>query len=235
MLDQVILDAVLAEYPKEACGVFVLREGASVAVACRNASDDPENRFLIDPLELDELLGEDELLGVWHSHPDCGAKPSVGDVLSCNAFGVPFTIFATDGKTITDTFELPPHDERPYKGREYNWSAGDHCYGLVRDYCRRELGVLLPEAREYREEAWGTEEVFMSRFAEEGFVVVEGEFRIGDILLIKTSGSVTEHIAVYSKDDTILHHRIGRLSCENILSGYWHKHMTLHLRHKSQC
>lgn len=82
--------ACAAAYPEEACGLLVGRwtgETARVSEvhASANVADAPHRAFEIDPrllLALHKRLreGEDSLLGVYHSHPDGAAEPSLRDL-----------------------------------------------------------------------------------------------------------------------------------------------------------
>jgi cell wall-associated NlpC family hydrolase len=53
---------------------------------------------------------------------------------------------------------------------------------------------------------------------------------------MQTDGSGNpNHIAVYIGNEMILHHGHGRLSRRDIYGGFWQKHTTHHLRHKTKC
>lgn len=78
-------------FPKECCGILLgtdvggVRE-ATIAVACRNAYEgEQKDRFQLDPREQIAAdrkardLGID-VLGFFHSHPDCDAYFSVTDL-----------------------------------------------------------------------------------------------------------------------------------------------------------
>jgi len=75
-------------YPREACGVLVGRRKAegprvTAVVACRNLAR-AADRFELDPGDLvaaERAAGRrgEELLAVWHSHPDRPAVPSALD------------------------------------------------------------------------------------------------------------------------------------------------------------
>lgn len=83
-------DRVRAGYPRETCGLLLGRQnGAGVEVcdviAARNLNEErAEDRFELNP---EDFLQADraaraaglELVGIWHSHPDHPAQPSVTD------------------------------------------------------------------------------------------------------------------------------------------------------------
>ena len=81
----------LAEYPREACGLLVGAahlEGVEVARAelARNLERErAHDRFVLAPedwLRIEEAARADglDVVGVWHSHPDHPALPSVTDL-----------------------------------------------------------------------------------------------------------------------------------------------------------
>jgi proteasome lid subunit RPN8/RPN11 len=83
----------LAGHPRETCGLLVGRtRGERVevgtAVCARNLNTErARDRYEIDPrdfLAADRLARErgDEIVGVWHSHPDHPAEPSETDRLA---------------------------------------------------------------------------------------------------------------------------------------------------------
>jgi proteasome lid subunit RPN8/RPN11 len=75
-----------AGYPNEACGVVLGRDGVAteIAPAVNTRDDSPRNRYLIEPLayakiERDADRRALQVLGIYHSHPDCPAQPSEFD------------------------------------------------------------------------------------------------------------------------------------------------------------
>jgi proteasome lid subunit RPN8/RPN11 len=71
-------------YPKEACGLLVGRDAADRLIPMKNVSANPR-QFEMDPTELIAALrglrqtGE-ELVAIFHSHPQGPAEPSKTDV-----------------------------------------------------------------------------------------------------------------------------------------------------------
>ena len=88
-MDQVILHSEEA-YPRESCGLLVgQRVGDSIQVCEVHQSDniamEPAHRFEVDPqlrFDLERWLRKTslELVGVYHSHPEGDALPSVTDI-----------------------------------------------------------------------------------------------------------------------------------------------------------
>lgn len=80
-----------ADYPREACGVLVGTRAGEVVrvrrvVKGRNLERSrPHERFELDPGVIVRAENEarphgDEVVGVWHSHPDRPARPSAEDL-----------------------------------------------------------------------------------------------------------------------------------------------------------
>lgn len=87
----VMLQHAKDAFPKECCGILLgvlddERRTVTAAVPCRNAYDGEQaDRFLIDPV--DQLAAQKraraedlEVLGFFHSHPDCDAYFSATDL-----------------------------------------------------------------------------------------------------------------------------------------------------------
>ncbi len=74
-------------YPHEACGVLLGRGDTvtEIATADNTRSDSAHNRYLIDPLVYMKIERNADksgltVLGIYHSHPDCPARPSQFDL-----------------------------------------------------------------------------------------------------------------------------------------------------------
>jgi len=91
-----IADAAEAAYPGECCGLLVGRQRANGDLEVTRLAPSPNlaaaaagrrDRFEVDPalrLRLQRELegGEERLIGLYHSHPDHSAQPSVHDLES---------------------------------------------------------------------------------------------------------------------------------------------------------
>ncbi len=80
-----------AAWPREACGLLIGRpgDGGWQVVEARETpnlnTERATDRFILDPAAYQqtdaELRGTDrEIVGIWHSHPDCPARPSPTDL-----------------------------------------------------------------------------------------------------------------------------------------------------------
>ena len=106
-------------YPHECCGVMLGRiEGEERVVeavlrAGNTRVDSPHNRYNIDPRELVRIQRESrerglDIVGFYHSHPDCPAQWSQTDLTEAHWIGCSYTITSVEkGRaTITNSFDL---------------------------------------------------------------------------------------------------------------------------------
>lgn len=219
-----------AEFPREACGLVVVKRGRRVYVPCTNSAKTPEDHFSIAPEEFAAAEEQGEVVGVFHSHPNASADPSTSDLQACNASGVAWHILALPSgawNTIT-----PKTTSMPLYGREFSHGSCD-CYGFVRDWYAQELGIELDEFQ--REDEWWRkgQNLYLDNFASQGmYVVTDGSLQVGDILLMQVLSNVPNHAAIYLGGDVIGHHLYGRLSGRDVYGGYYKKHTTHVLRRK---
>ena len=88
---EVMLSHAHSAYPRECCGILLGKANgservATQAIACHNAYEgDQKDRFLLDPK--DQVAAERrareiklDVLGFFHSHPDCDAYFSATDL-----------------------------------------------------------------------------------------------------------------------------------------------------------
>jgi proteasome lid subunit RPN8/RPN11 len=108
-----------ATYPHECCGVMLgdAEEGRNVVkttVRCGNTREDsPHNRYHIDPKELVKIQREGrergyDIVGFYHSHPDCPAQWSKTDLAEAHWIGCSYVITSVEkGKaSVTNSFLL---------------------------------------------------------------------------------------------------------------------------------
>jgi len=101
-------------YPQECCGVLLgSTDGeqriVKMAVRCVNTRDDrPHDRYNIDPKALIGIQREGrerghEILGFYHSHPDCAAMWSKTDLENAHWIGCSYVITRVDRGRAQDT------------------------------------------------------------------------------------------------------------------------------------
>jgi proteasome lid subunit RPN8/RPN11 len=107
-------------YPHECCGVLVGEfEGDSgktvkSVIACGNTrTDSPQNRYNISPAELiriqrEAALAGHDIVGFYHSHPDCAAQWSGTDLAEAHWTGCSYVITSVEKQkaVLTNSFLL---------------------------------------------------------------------------------------------------------------------------------
>ena len=90
-------------YPHECCGVLLgeMEDGRNIVkstVRCGNTrQDSPQDRYNIDPRELVKIQREGrergyDIVGFYHSHPDCPAQWSATDLAEAHWIGCSYVI-----------------------------------------------------------------------------------------------------------------------------------------------
>lgn len=225
----------LRDYPRESCGLIVLRKGKMHYVPCRNEATTPSEHFLIGAEQWSSVEDQGDVLVVVHSHPDTDAAPSQADLVNCEASGIPWVIYAVqrDGdqpKVIEERTVHPAGYEAPLIGREFSYGTLD-CYTLVRDWYLRERGIRLPNFES--EDGWWNrgETLVMDYYQRAGFVQVYGDPQPGDVVVMQIRAPTPNHTAVYLGEGVILHHMYNRLSTREMLGGYWLQNTIMILRY----
>lgn len=242
----------LVEYPREACGLVVGAGNKPQYVPCRNTAEDGRDFRL--PAE-DYAAAEDvgQVLAVVHSHIDRDPLPTDVDRVSCEVTGLPWHIVAI-GRDAGDlepsvrgwhSFE-PCGYQAPLVGREFHHGSLD-CYGLIRDFFVRELGINIPDFD--RPDGWWNKpecgELYLENFEKAGFVRVNDGPRHGDVILMQYRSDKTNHGGVYLGDaqlktqpglppvpNAMLHHAMPRLSERVTYGGYWRDITRMIVRHR---
>jgi len=112
-------------YPHECCGVLVGDflvgdpneagdKTVNSVVACGNTrTDSPENRYNISPAELiriqrESALAGQDIVGFYHSHPDCPAQWSKTDLAEAHWTGCSYVITSVEHAkaAVTNSFLL---------------------------------------------------------------------------------------------------------------------------------
>jgi cell wall-associated NlpC family hydrolase len=230
-------DHVGREAPREACGVVIkLPEGILVYIPSPNLAQGEAgcDRFMLDPAVMAAAQDVGELVAVLHSHPHADANPSEADLVMCNETGVSWAIMGWPSEVVKLAH---PGYIAPLEGRSFSHGILD-CYTLIQDYYQRILGLSLP--RFERPDDWWEPKpdrpalnLYRDHFAEAGFVQINGQPRLHDGLLMQVRANVENHAAVYLGEGKMLHHLYGRPSTKDVWGGYWQRHTTAVLRHRS--
>jgi len=222
------------EFPKEACGFIIGVGNKERYFSAKNIAEPAEEYFIIDPVSYADAEDTGVIIGICHSHPNEGCEPSEADRVACETSNKPWHILSWPGNRL-HSWE-PSGYEAPLVGRQFSYGILD-CCTLLRDYYKKELNIDF-ECSSGQDGWWDKgENRYLENYEEQGFVKIldENDIKKYDVFLIKLVSPVPNHAAIFIGNDRILHHVYGRLSNREIYGGYWRKHTTHHLRHKSLC
>lgn len=221
IIEQVIAHANETQ-PNECCGLVVERNGAREYVRCTNISGDPLNQFVIDPEEYATVEDMGEIVMIAHSHNFIPPFPSEADKMGIEEFGLPWLIvnYPVGNHTITE----PSGYRAPLIGRQFSKGVLD-CYALVKDHYSETLNIELPKYE--RPAVWHEigNSYLLDNFRACGLFeeVSLEDLQPNDCILMQIGSTVPSHVAVYTGDNKILHHVIGRLSGYDVYGGFWRK------------
>jgi proteasome lid subunit RPN8/RPN11 len=224
---QAIRDHAQAEYPRESCGVVVVRRGRERYYPCRNIAL-ADDHFSIHPEDYAGAEDEGEITCIVHSHPNVAPLPSAADLVGCEASGLPWLIVNWPTGAIHEF--APSGYVAPLVGRVYSYTVLD-CYTLIQDYYQRTLGITLKDFP-HPERFWETGgSMYLQHYEEAGFVQVD-QIALHDVLLMQIGASTPNHGAVYVGDGKIMQHLEHRLSSVDVWGGFWEKCTVKIIRHK---
>ncbi len=215
------------QMPREACGLGIIEKGRERIIPCKNIAE-KKNDFAICPRDYLNAFRRGEIIRVYHSHCHVSPRPSEADLVACEASGLPWAIVSVPGGTWNDF--KPSGYKAPLVGRTWSHGVLD-CYSLIRDFYSQELGISLPDFE--REEEWWlkNKNLYEDNFQKAGFFEVPlSDIQTNDVVLFQILSPVTNHGAIYLGNEIILHHLHGRLSCREILGGYYSKNISKILR-----
>jgi len=217
------------EFPRESCGVVIIRHGRYRYLACRNVATD-DSHFEIHAEDFADASDIGEITAIVHSHPNTPPLPSEADLVGCERSGLPWIIVNWPTGAIHQF--APTGHRAPLVGRPYTHGILD-CYALVRDYYKTICGIELLDYDRVDEWWLKGQNLYEENFRANGFEVVTDAVRLHDIFLMQVFSPVTNHAAVYVGDGMILQHCTNLLSSRDTYGGYWRKVTSKRVRHIS--
>jgi len=201
----------------EVCGLISIVKGREKYFPCKNLADDAEDEFVICPDDWMEAEDAGELVGVFHSHPNCSPKPSKTDLISCNYLDLPFYIV---NPSLNEWHYMEPTGyKQPLIGRSWKWGTSD-CWTLVIDYFAEKGLTIKNWTRPNKPEDILTNGILERIIPESGFKIVEDEMQVGDLLLMKFVGPDPDHVAIYIGEQMVVHHLSGKLSSRDLYNQF---------------
>lgn len=225
---------MLEQYPKEGCGFIV--DGKFVP--CKNTAKEPELDFRID--EQDYLKYKVE--GVVHSHTPATKHPrydmrtpSMLDMQSQKAMGVPWGIVGCDGENVTDPIWWGLETPQDLMDRPYIPSVYD-CLTLACDYYKLKFGITLPTFP--RPAEWDnykktmiTDGIEVSGFRRLSRNTPINKLQHGDFVLMAVRRNYVNHVGVVTEDMKLLHQIENRFPTVDHIQP-WVNNVQMFLRHE---
>lgn len=245
------------DYPNEACGVIVMKNGSELYFACANIAKIKSEQFKICPRDYVEAEDEGEIIGIFHSHPDGTSVASRHDLACMSVNAELQRKIAPDSSPIPwhivswpegDYREVSPTIHESILGRPFVHGVWD-CWQACNDYYEKYHNLKFP--RYEREDAWWEVKDGPSHyedlFESAGFYDVTGEdLQVGDLIVMQIGRSYhPNHAGVYlgvtsefedlklgGHGPFMLHHMYGQDSNIVVFGGQWEQRVRFVLRHK---
>lgn len=116
-----------------------------------------------------------------------------------------------------------------HMGRDF---AGADCFGLVRLFYQRELGIDLPDyTTPYDQEWWREGNLLQDLYQEYGFSKV-ATLQYGDLIMFKNSTTVPGHLGINLTDFQFMHMARSGVAITSTLQGLWARQIHSVYRHK---
>jgi len=232
-----VVEYVIAEYPKEACGIV---NGDNVFIPMPNIHADPLHCFEIEAT----ALIEHEVKSIIHSHPydiktsnrytrEINRCPSYQDQEGQIASGVEWGVMVTDGEGVEPPIFWGDYEHTAdLMDREFIAGAQD-CLTFCTDWLYKNKGIKVP--RQPHTEAWFVEgKDYMSELYESwGFEQLNSnELEIGDVVMFCIRSEVVNHLGIYIGDGQVAHHLFNRLPSVDQL-GKWKGYIKRYARYNN--
>ncbi len=214
--------------PEECCGFII--DGA--VVPCKNSHPSPEKCFAISAEDYAVAEERGTIQAIYHSHPGGVNGLSSYDIKACKQSNIPWLVYHIPSASF---YYADPTGEAPYEGRQWIYGIND-CYGLVRDFYKKEFGISLDDFERGQEFEWSAPEwqMFASNYEKQGFYEAPLPYQKGDVVLMQIGAPSPNHVGVVIGDGChFYHHLIDKYSEKSVYGGYWARVTAKVLRHKS--
>ena len=238
-LERQILNHVKVEYPKEACGVIILKKGKEKYIPCKNLAENAHDDFVLNPKDYYKATKEGDVVKIVHSHPNGTCSPSSLDQIACDTLGIDWLIVSYPNVQWN---EVKSANKKPdLIGRSFAYGILD-CFTLVEDYYRDVCDIILkvPQWNKDNGYEWDFWEkgknYYIDNYETNGFKrITDGSLKLHDSLLMNIRSPISNHCAIFIGNDKILHHLSGRLSCREMYGSYYRQYTTHVIRHEKYC
>ena len=228
-----IIEHAESQPEEEVCGTVVLDTSLLVNINReKNESIDKKNMFQISPRK---LIGQENIIGIYHSHPFGDENPSEVDKRNSEEMGVPFLIYSLVTKNfflyIPRSYDPPNLLGRPYVRGFFE------CVNIPRDYY---ANINVPMAYEEFNyfpplDGLAANKYMFKIFIKAGFLKYgpEESIKKHDMLIFQVPGESVFHVGVCNETDKFIHQKAHHLSGEDWLDDKWRKKIIRVYRHSS--
>lgn len=195
----------------EICG-FVT---ANNVYPCVNKSDNPQNHFLISPVDYLKVNNKEKIQFVYHSHPK---NPEFSEFDKISLYNLKLRGLVYCKETDSFNYFLPESYNNKYIGRKFEIGISD-CLTLITDYYKNELNIILPQIN--RNENWYEKNPNLVNENIPSFldkIVLKNAQKHDIILFDMFNNNNPNHFGIYLGDELILHHPRHKLSTIEILT-----------------
>lgn len=216
---------------EEVCGFIYLDRLLNPCVSREvNESQDKKNFFSISP---SRILSLENIIGVYHSHPEGTAEPSKFDREMSEEMCMPFLVYSNKNKDFwlhyPDSYVAPKLTGRPFVRGFYQ------CYTLIKDYFQIELGDKESYSNHnYWPDFKGSSanKYLLGVLSKRYTRIKNKEIKKHDVLIFETS-SPTVHAGMYKGDNLFYHHFAFQLSGLQEFNEKWQRRVKYVFRHNS--
>jgi proteasome lid subunit RPN8/RPN11 len=210
-------DHAVRDFPNECLG-YVCPAGLYHPLV--NVSPQPHQFAIADHRTLADLMRNEAIRALCHSHPNGPDCPSELDAQSQIELDLPFVIVAANATASAEPFCWGDGliDHRPLIGRPFRHMTDD-CYALIRAWWLAERGVLLPDFPRNWEwwlpQTEGAKDLYQRCFASAGFAEIDAsDVCQGDVWLAAVRSDVPNHAGIVLEGGLTLHHPSSGLPCD---------------------
>ena len=105
-----------------------------------------------------------------------------------------------------------------HKGRTFK---GADCFGLIRLFYEKEMGILVKDYEEdYEQEWWKHSNLLIDLYKEYNFKKVK-TFELGNLIMFKNTSSTPGHVGIVLEDGQFIHMTRNGVAINHYISGVW--------------
>lgn len=239
-LKEKIKNESIKKYPQEICGfIYVDKNSYKFDIySCRNVANNKTNNFLISPQEYLACSSLGKITSCYHSHSNDNLDFSEMDKENSNKYNIHYILYNVKHNQFK--FYSPNSEKNTYIGRPFMLGQSD-CFTLMQEYALKEEKIIInfPKINSYPRSLKDIRDLYENNFIQQGFLKLDKDtpLKKSDGLMMlfpSVSEAYPTHAAVYLGNGLILHQPYNSFSCVNLYDGFYKKHTSYVLRHRSK-